>query len=599
MIRGGAADTYGMPPDLAGVGATSRPLPSSPIGPTGSPGPVPSGGVRPVTPSTAVVPTGPLSGPLSVRGAVASSPLGRSGLDLVDVLETTDVLLARRVVAPVELEVGLETARGTLLRGLAAESLSTLDGVWARAQFTEEGWYLRSGALAVLGLPGEAERVSSEALERQPSSVALRFVQSLARLASGDVSGARSALAVAIDQQATHPVLLMQQAIVLARQGRPREAERVLQQVAQLVPEHPAVEVARTTLQAIAADHTRSRSRDVSLVPMHEPSRFPAGDHEPFEAVDLVDHVDGATPHDARSATPSSSHGGVIDDGTGNVAARAIARLSARVAVLSVAEAQREGRMLIRAFSAGGAMAGACTPDQAHAARAVLTAIIAALNGGAPAWPASPLDMLLAQWIPLMQADRVHDAARVLRRVGGGIPEAQRRLLAACVRMPSEPSTRDDREPRVMSVGVGAFDTPVLGEPVTGPLLAVRLGLALLEERALDRPRAWTPDTGAPAHVTPGGGSVGVIGAAADTDGRGWGTVLAASASQPAPRAEGPAMRLVALLCVVIAAGAATSGAGVVALVFGGGAIWLGLRGGGRSGGPLPGADDRDTTGAD
>ena len=683
-----------MPPDIPGIGATPRLLPSSPIGPAVPPGAAPPGPVGPVAPSTAVVPVAPTG----TRGSTApSSPLGRSGLDLLDVIGTTDLVVERGTVAPVALDVGLETARGALLRGLAAESLATLDGVWERAQLTEEGWYLRSGALTVLGLPGEAERVSTEALQLKPSSVALRFMQSLARLASGDVPGARSAIAAAIEQQTTHPVLLMQQVIVLARQGNRSEAERLLQQVMRVFPDHPAVEFARSSLRSIAADHTRSTSRSAFGGRVGEPAPFTTGDHEVFEAFSAAlgdvapdPEVVGERPwrpvadEGSAKAQGADSQGAETPraessraesprvDGTdraagdeeaasviGNVAERAMARLGARFAMLSVTDAVREGRVLIRAFSAGGSMAGACTPEQAHAARGVLTAIVFALNNGGGAARvvdgASPLEVLLSQWLPLMQSERFDDATRVLRRLGASIPDAQRRLLAACAQMPLESASREEREPPVVSFSAGGYEALVQGEPAKGPLIPVRLGLALLEERApdraadgradrpgegnragwgdvdravwsrtptsarpaepfwasraddparamsgwMERPRALASDEVTPGRVTPSGLAVGAI----DVDGRGWGAATAAAASLPRPRDEGAGARIAALLCVVIAAGAATSGSGVVAVAFGIGAAWLGLRRSGRSDvrpeERAEGASDRDTTGAD
>lgn len=669
-----------MPPDIPGIGATPRLLPSSPIGPAVSPGTVPPGPSGRVTPSTAVVPVAPTG---ARDASTTPSPLERSGLDVFDILGTTDVLVARSAVAPVALEVGLETARGALLRGLAAESLATLDGVWERAQLTEEGWYLRSGALTVLGLPGEAERVSTEALQLKPSSIALRFIQSLARLAAGDVPGARSAIAAAVEQQTTHPVLLMQQVIVLARQGNRAEAERLLQQVMRVFPEHPAIEFARSSLRSIAADHTRSASRSAFGGRVDEASPFTTGDHEVFEAfraasreVEREPEVPGEPSRrradhepaaDARRATSDGDDrtipGAADDVSTGHVAERALARLGARFATLSVTDAVREGRVLIRAFSAGGSMAGACTPEQAHAARGILTAIVFALNHDVGVTRAveggSPLDVLIAQWLPLMQAERFDDAARVLRRLGSSVPDGQRRLLSACSQMPPDATARDDREPSARTFRTGEYEALVQGEPVKGPLIPVRLGLALLEARSseqvparsaeqprdagqraagdIDRavwsrtpsstraadpiwgarsddparapsgwiadPRVLTVGMTTPSRVTPTELAVGAV----EADGRGWGAAMAAASMQPRPRDDGAGMRIAALLCVIIAAGAGMSGSGTVAVAFGIGAAWLGLRRSGRShaeAAALPDvrpdrAGDRDTTGAD
>ncbi|WP_411280250.1 tetratricopeptide repeat protein [Gemmatimonas sp.] len=615
-----------MPPDLPGIGGTPRLSPSSPIGPAVPPRAMTLGPVGSVTPSTALAPVAPTG----TRGAsTLPSPLARSGLDLLDLVGTTDLLVERRTVAPVALDVGLETARGALLRGLAAESLATLDGVWERAQLTEEGWYLRCGALVVLGLPGEAERVSTEALQLKPSSVALRFMQSLARLASGDVSGARGAIAAAIEPHTTHPVLLVQQIIVLARQSNQREAERLLQQVMRAFPDHPAVEFARTTLRSIAADHTRSASRTAFGGLVTESSPFTTGDHEAFEAFSAVardttlDDGDWTVEHAASEMELAGTDARIpAGDVIGNAAERAIARLGAQFATLSLSETVREGRMLIRAFSAGGSMTGVCAPEQAHAARGLLTAIIFTLNNNAAPSAratdgASPLDVLLSQWLPPMQAERYDDAARVLRRLGTSIPDAQRRLLEACAQRPVETLPRDDRDSPVMRFGTGDYEALVQGEPVKGPLIPVRLGLALLEERCpdrtaeramhgwIERPRELTPSHSTPSHstpshmtssrVTPLAAAVGPM----EPDGRGWDVASAASAYLPPPRDEGAGMRIAALLCVIIAAGSAMSGSGVVAIAFGLGAAWLGLRRSGRSAnGPIA-VGARHTTGAD
>ena len=301
-------------------------------------------------------------------------------------------------------------------------------------------------------------------------------------------------------------------------------------------------------------------------------------------------------------------------------------RLGARFATLSVRDVIHEGRALVRAFSAGGSMAGACTPEQAHAARGVLTAIVSALghNGRTKraADSASPLAVLLSQWLPMMQEERFEDAARLLRRLGESIPDAQRRLLAACAQSPLEAPPRDDREPAVLS-GVGEYDAPVQGEQVKGPLLPVRFGLGLLEERAPERSRdrsgasprgsgdldraEWSrtptsapmaePIWGSQANETPRAQS-------------GWidrpqalllheAMTHEAMAHQAMSREAmtrevmtgratpngvdaGGGVRIEALLCVIVAAGAGMSGAGAVAVAFGLGAAWLGLRRGGQ-----------------
>ncbi len=611
-----------MSPEIPGIAGTPRPSRTTALGPAVTPGTVPVEPAGRITPPTALAPVSPTG---TRRPSVTPSPLGRSGLDLLEVFGTSDLLVERRTVAPVELDVGLESARGSLVRGLATESLATLDGIWERAQLTEEAWYLRSGALTVLGLPGEADRVCTAALQLKPSSVALRFLQSLARLAGGDLSGARGALAAALDQQATHPVMLMQHIVVVARQGNRDEAERLLQQGARLHPDHPALEFARSSLREIAADETRRTSRSAFGGRLHEPDPFTTGDHEVFEAFGAASRGTAFNGGDRIGENTPGDHGAAWNDTClspgamfGNVAERAMARLGASFATLSVPDVVREARMLIRAFSAGGSMAGASTPEQAHAARGLLTAIVFALANGASAAHVadglSPLDALLAQWMPRMQAQRFDDAGRVLRRLGRSIPDAQRRLLEACTPLADQTSSRDDRTSRMMPFVSGEYEAFVQGEPAKGPLIPVRLGLALLEERLAERhrsgwvehPRGLTPSQGAPSQATPRHGMasrvtpLGGSGAAIEVDGRGWATALAAGAYLPPTRDEGAGMRIAALLCVIIAAGAAMGGSGVLAIAFGVGAAWLGLRRSGRTSerfsAHAAGMSDRDTT---
>jgi hypothetical protein len=119
--------------------------------------------------------------------APTDSPLGRSGVAIDDLLFATDLLETREAVAPVAMELGLETARRQLLQRMAAESLESLDAVWARAAGSEEGWYLRAGALTMLGHPHEGDKVAADGLESQPQSLALRFMRKLLLTGSGGV----------------------------------------------------------------------------------------------------------------------------------------------------------------------------------------------------------------------------------------------------------------------------------------------------------------------------------------------------------------------------------------------------------------------------
>ena len=72
----------------------------------------------------------------------------------------------------------------------------------------------------LLGQPAESDRVAGEGLERAPQSVALRFLQSVAKSLTGDLAGARAALVPTLETAPGHPVLVAQQVILQTRQGR-------------------------------------------------------------------------------------------------------------------------------------------------------------------------------------------------------------------------------------------------------------------------------------------------------------------------------------------------------------------------------------------
>ena len=172
---------------------------------------VPPLGVPPVDGIPGVAPGGHRPG----------SPLERSGIDLQALLATEDQLASREAVQGGELEVGLEQARGALVRRAPHETMAILDQVWDGAQRSEEGWYLRAGALVGLGLDEDGDRVAGDGLTQRPDSTALRYARSLARLGTGDVGGARVALEEALALRPQEPLLSLQHALVRARRGTP------------------------------------------------------------------------------------------------------------------------------------------------------------------------------------------------------------------------------------------------------------------------------------------------------------------------------------------------------------------------------------------
>ncbi len=547
-----------------------------------------------MAPSRALVPIAPIS-PRSGPGIAPQSPLQRSGIDLLNLLDTADRVATRSAVAPGELEIGLEQARSSLVRQLPGEALAALDGIWERARRTEEGWFLRSGALIVLGLPGEGDRVAAEGLQTAPTSLALRFGQSLARLALGDVTGARQLLQAALDRSPDDPLLLVQHAVTLARQGQRGAADAELQRVAQRFPEHPAVHYGRAAMRTIMADRIRGEARTVPA-DLEGFRTFGAGQRIAPASTITDEPLGGVRVPDAGPLDGISLE-------AGDVAEQALRRLGARLASpdlpQSTDEVVRDARMLLRAFTVGGTLASIGTPEQSHAARSVLTGVLGVLTGAAGAdreAAGAPLPGLIAVALPALREGRAEDAERMVRRAGARIPDGVHRLLLALVQ----------GDARSVETGASAGrSTPVFspvvvkGEVDQGPIVPVRLGLALLEETSGMRAARWrddatwdaaalgapqgsvgnprgTPDTFIPSLQLTGSSLPAVRD---DVLATGWGAAMVAG-RQPsdADDTDVAIVRAVALLCVVVAAVAAFSGYGVMAIALGAGAAWLGIR---------------------
>lgn len=546
---------------------------SGPTGPGGTTPLPPTAPTRPVERSRALVPverTGPRAAPGS------DTLLGRSGVDLNDLLAWPDLVETREAVAPVAMAVGLEEARARLLRQQPAESLAALDDVWALARDGEEGWYLRSGALTVLGLPGEGERVAAEGLAAQPASLALRLVQSVARVLVGDLSGARAALGPALDVVPDDPVLLAQQAVVLARQGHTDDATDVLEQLQQRVPDHPALAWARREVRSAQADRTRNAARTGFSVPLADVAEPRAVEGEPGAlGEDPADLVHGAFSRLGRVLTGhgwAGAHEETLRYGP-----------STEAFPLPQPEAATEVRALLRAFSAGGTLGTACTPEQGHAARATLAAFagvlsdIGAEDGATRAGRSgSPLTDLVATLVPLIGAGRADDAQRALRRLGLAVPPAQRLLLEQVIGGAVAQLEHSDRERRARATSEHAERAPfVQDDREEGPIVPIRLGLSLLPTAPTvgDGPGA-TPPTTPPAVFTASGAVV-----AAEGEGTGWGAALAGAGTLPRDRVElSPRSRqgregitagtVAAVLFGAAALGAAANGATVLAVVM-------------------------------
>ncbi|MBL0172994.1 MAG: hypothetical protein IPP90_20270 [Gemmatimonadaceae bacterium] len=581
-----------MPSDLKGLSSADRvPLPTA----HGTAG---SGASEPSRALTRIAPIDP-------RDAVSTPqhPLGRSGLDLLNLLATTDLVAPRQATGMVEMEVGLEQARGSLLRNLPADALTALDLVWEGAKRTEEGWYLRSGSLAVLGLPGESERVAEEGLAVRPGSLALRFMQSVSRMALGDLAGARSVLQQALQGSPGELLLLVQHALVQAKQGDSRGADALLSRPT-AAAEHPALTWGRAVLRTIVADNTRQRSRPTPIDwPVAMPTAVRSARVTPASTdhifAEITEHLGDPSATRIGHRTPPITSAAVgadalaSDSAKTDVAASALERFGARIVMRPTNEVAREARMLMRAFSAGGTLASATNADQAHAARTVLTTFLGATTGEGAETPA-PVRTMVEQLLPLLQDGRFDDAERAVRRQSMLVREPIGRLLLAIVRGAQiaegqrNPAVNDSAPenggmphartaPAFTTIADERLGTPsagmmaVRGDSERAPLIPVRLGLGLLEETSASR--AATATTSPDAAYN------------AEHAGMGWG----AAREIPTPAignewAEGAGVRAVALVCVALAATALVTSHGAIAIGLAAGAVWLGLRRSGREG---------------
>ena len=514
----------------------------------------PSPGVPPAgagAPPVGVPPVDGLPG-AAPGGHRPGSPLERSGIDLQVLLATEDLLAAREVVQGGELEVGLEQARGALVRRAPHETMAILDQVWDGAQGSEEGWYLRAGALVGLGLDEEGDRVAGDGLTVRPDSTALRYARSLARLGTGDVGGARVALEEALALRPREPLLELQHALVRARQGDASGAASDIDAVASRHPDHPALGYARHMLGSLAADARRTAPG--VEVPAPHPSSIvtapsvvaaappPAGGNVPASASPSPPEPppasswapsSAASPEPApiaasapagRPPTPAMSAAGEATPPSAPLAAplpapeepeplaegsiRQLRRLADQLGVAAPSAVMLETRRLVRAMGVSSPLTANMSPAQVHAVRTIMATVVDALAEGHKVRDrGDPLRRVVLQVLPSLQKGRVDDAARILHRHEGTVPPLAWRLLelfvvgervASAVPEPPAPSANEALRGGDRGSGSGSGAAPLPpgegAESVARPRTAAGWVAGWREER---------PDGGTVVHAAP------------------------------------------------------------------------------------------------
>ena len=545
--------------------------------------------LRPVDSPPTVAPRSvALGAPGPVRPVDATRPipdaeLARAGIDLATLLDAAaDTLVARARPGTVALAELLERARAALVRGAAGEALAALDDGWEGAARTEGGWYYRAAALALLGLPGESERVLEEALERRPGSAALLFLQSVVRSGQGDSPGARAALEQALARRPAEGLLHAWRAVLAARRGDLGGAQAMLMvlqrgeggTLAMPPSAQPWLQWVRQAITSVRADATRAA---------------------------VAGHVDEPLRPDAELvADAPSAHALPGDDPTDRVLApveRALRRLGAQFAAADGASVRKDMRALLQTLTVGGVLDRAARPEQVLSVRHVLLSALRVLDAGEPPhlgelsqtadgqWRLTPAfgapvpgaSAARSSFFDALRAGRPAEAAHWLDRLSMTENELSCAVLRTLLRGAREAQPASAPELR------DAPDALRTANRQDDPLLPpIRHGLSLLEEPSARL--AAREALGMPAR-TPAADS---LAAALSTNAAARPTaerpvsdrlVPRADASSPASdRMDAGMRRAAALACVALAFAAMLLGESVAALAFAGGACWLALR---------------------
>lgn len=177
----------------------------------------------------------PLGAPPTQTPAPGTSPRKDPPISLAGRLEQGDLL-----PETTKLAVALESATRALQNGRPDLVLAELDAVWSNQLAADSPWYLRTGALQVLGRMDDAESVIRDAIARLPRSAALLYLLSVHTAHRGQADAARLANDHALALHPTEPLLWLQRAALTQASGMAETAAAILEHVQQLEPGFPA-----------------------------------------------------------------------------------------------------------------------------------------------------------------------------------------------------------------------------------------------------------------------------------------------------------------------------------------------------------------------
>lgn len=167
--------------------------------------------------------------------APGASPRDDAPISLAGRLDVGDVL-----PDTTQLALALESATRALQSGRADVVLAELDAVWSQQLDADSPWYLRSGALQLLGRTSDAEQVIRDAITRLPRSAAMLYLLGVHTAHRGHPDAAKMANDHALSLHPTEPLLWLQRAALAQRNGIPDVAAALRSHVQSFEPAFPA-----------------------------------------------------------------------------------------------------------------------------------------------------------------------------------------------------------------------------------------------------------------------------------------------------------------------------------------------------------------------